>query len=210
MRRLQLTLVRCVMAVREQDRAPEGGQDGRESRPAADLTGHKTSGSTPNSTSSGQSSRASDHPFEDSWDAEALDNKTVPLTRAEAETLFGPGVSRPSRVTPFKVVAAQMVLSLCATLAWWLFYSPPGAAALSAFLGGAICWVPSALFAARLKAKSGAETIASWVVGEAIKMGATIGMFVAIAYGFKGVLWVPLLVTYLIALKTYWIAMAWK
>jgi ATP synthase protein I len=100
-------------------------------------------------------------------------------------------------------------------LAWWLFYSPPGAAApgsvpLSAFLGGAICWVPSALFAARLKAKSGAETIASWVIGEAMKMGATIAMFVAIAYGFKGVLWVPLLVTYLIALKTYWIAMAWK
>jgi len=199
------------MAVREQDRAPEGGQDGRDSRPAADLTGHQTPGSTPSIiSSSGQPGHASDHPFDDSWDAEAQENKTVPLTRAEAETLFGPGVSRPSRVTPFKVVAAQMVLSLCATLAWWLFYSPPGAAALSAFLGGAICWVPSALFAARLRAKSGAETIASWVIGEAIKMGATIAMFVAIAYGFKGVLWVPLLVTYLIALKTYWIAMAWK
>src|SRR5471032_312717 len=199
------------MAVREQDRAPEGGQDGRDSRHAADLTGHKPSGSTPNTpSSSGQSRHAPDHPFNDSWDAEAQDNKTVLLTRAEAETLFGPGVSRPSRVTPFKVVAAQMVLSLCATLAWWLFYSPPGAAALSAFLGGAICWVPSGLFAARLKAKSGAETIASWMIGEAMKMGATIAMFVAIAYGFKGVLWVPLLVTYLIALKTTWTPMAWK
>lgn len=123
------------MAVREQDRAPEGGQDGRDSRPAANLTGHKTSGSTPDSISSGQPGHAPNHPFDDSWEAEAQDNKTVPLTRAEAETLFGPGVSRPSRVTPFKVVAAQMVLSLCATLAWWLFYSPPGVAALSAFLG---------------------------------------------------------------------------
>src|ERR1700742_2434390 len=130
---------------------------------------------------------------DDAWDAEQQDNNIVPLTRAEAETLFGPGVSRPSRVTPFKVVAAQMVLSLCATLAWWLFYKPPGAAALSALLGGAICWVPSALFAARLKAKSGAETIASWMIGEAIKMGATIGMFIAIAYWYKDVLWVPLL-----------------
>src|ERR1700679_507941 len=114
---------------------------------------------------------------DDGWDVEQQDNNIVPLTRAEAEKLFGPGVSRPSRVTPFKVVAAQMVLSLCATLAWWLFYSPPGAAALSAFLGGAICCVPSGLFAARLKAKSGAETVASWVIGEAIKMGATIAMF---------------------------------
>jgi ATP synthase protein I len=198
------------MAVRQQDRAPEGGQDGRNLRHAAGLTGGNSSSSTSTTVSSGQTRRTSNHQFDDSWDAEAQDNKTVPLTRAEAETLFGPDVSRSSRVTPFKVVAAQMVLSLCATLAWWLFYSPPGAAALSAFLGGAICWVPSALFAARLKAKSGAETIASWMIGEAMKMGATIGMFVAIAYGFKGVLWVPLLVTYLIALKTYWIAMAWK
>ena len=121
------------MAVREQDRAPKGGQDGRDLRHAADLTGHMPSGSMPStSSSSGQSHHPSDHPFDDSWDAEAQDNKTVPLTRAEAETLFGPGVSRPSRVTPFKVVAAQMVLSLCATLAWWLFYSPPGASAPSA------------------------------------------------------------------------------
>jgi ATP synthase protein I len=203
------------MAVREQNRAPEGGQDGRDSRPATDLTGGNLTSSTPNTTSSGQTRHATNRPFDDSWDAEAQDNKTVPLTRAEAETLFGPDVSRSSRVTPFKVVVAQIVLSLCATLAWWLFYSPPGAAApgavpLSAFLGGAICWVPSGLFAARLKAKSGAETIASWMIGEAMKMGTTIAMFVGIAYGFKGVLWVPLLVTYLIALKTYWIAMAWK
>ena len=188
------------MAVREQDRAPEGAQSGRQlgSTEGKPIVSH----------------RRPDPSFDESWDAEAIesaqDNKIVPLTRAEAETLFGPDVSRPSRVTPFKVVAAQMVLSLCVTLAWWLFYSPPGAAALSAFLGGAICWVPSGLFAARLRAKSGAETVASWVIGEAIKMGATIAMFTAIAYGYKGVLWVPLLVTYLIALKTYWIAMAWK
>ncbi len=144
----------------------------------------------------------------DAWDAEQQDNNIVPLTRTEAEKLFGPNVSRPSRVTPFKVVAVQMVLSLGATLLWWLFYTPPGAAALSAFLGGAICWVPSALFAARLKKLSGAATAMSWMIGEALKMGTTIAMFVAIAFGYHEVQWVPLLVTYLIALKTYWIALA--
>ncbi len=189
-RRGNRTLVDSVMTVRERNRAPKGKE----------ADGHNPVASNPNPRNSS----------DDSWEAEAHDHNIVPLTRAQAETLFGPGVSRPSRVTPFKVVAAQMVLSLCATLAWWLFYSPPGVAALSAFLGGAICWVPSGLFAARLKAKSGAQTVASWVIGEAIKMGATIAMFAAIAYGFKGVLWIPLLVTYLIALKTYWIAMAWK
>jgi ATP synthase protein I len=147
---------------------------------------------------------------DDAWDAEPQDNNIVPLTRAEAEKLFGPNVSRPSRVTPYKVVAAQMVLSLGATLLWWLFYKPPGAAALSAFLGGAICWVPSALFAARLKKLSGGATVMSWMIGEALKMGATIAMFVAIAFWYHDVQWVPLLVTYLIALKTYWVALAWR
>ncbi|SOE60387.1 ATP synthase protein I [Burkholderia sp. YR290] len=147
---------------------------------------------------------------DEAWDAEQQDNNIVPLTRAEAEKLFGPNVSRPSRVTPFKVVIAQMVLSLGATLLWWLFYKPPGAAALSAFLGGAICWVPSALFAARLKKLSGAQTAMSWMIGEALKMGTTIAMFIAIAFWYHDVRWIPLLVTYLIALKTYWVALAWR
>jgi ATP synthase protein I len=147
---------------------------------------------------------------DDAWDAELQDNNIVPLSRAEAEKLFGPNVSRPSRVTPFKVVVAQMVLSLVATLVWWLFYKPPGAAALSAFLGGAICWVPSALFAARLRKLGGGATILSWMIGEALKMGATVAMFVAIAYWYHDVRWLPLLVTYLVALKTYWIALAWR
>jgi ATP synthase protein I len=80
--------------------------------------------------------------------------------------------------------------------------------ALSAFLGGAICWIPGALFAARLKQLSRAATVFNWVLGEAFKMGATIAMFVAIAFGYHDVQWIPLLVTYLIALKTYWIALA--
>jgi len=145
------------------------------------------------------------------WDADQQDNNdVVPLTRAEAEKLFGPQVSRPARVTPFRVVAAQVVLSLVATLVWWLFYKPPGPAALSAFLGGAICWLPGALFAARLKQLSSAGTVLNWMLGEAAKMGATIAMFVAIAFGYRDVQWVPLLVTYLIALKTYWLALAWR
>jgi ATP synthase protein I len=152
------------------------------------------------------------------WDeldaSQQENNDIVPLTRTEAEQLFGAQVSRPSRVTPFRVVAAQVVLSLVATLAWWLFYKPPGVAAsgvpLSAFLGGAICWLPGALFAARLKQLSKAGTVMNWVLGEAVKMGVTIAMFVAIAFRYHEVQWIPLLVTYLIALKTYWIALAWR
>jgi ATP synthase protein I len=181
------------MAVKASNQAPQNGHDDHRIERAVSAA------------SSG--SRAT---TDDAWDVEQQDNNIVPLTRAEAQKLFGPNVSRPSRVTPFKVVAAQMALSLGATLVWWLFYKPPGAAALSAFLGGAICWVPGALFAARLRTLSGAETVMSWMIGEALKMGATIAMFVAIAFWYHDVRWVPLLVTYLIALKTYWIALAWR
>jgi ATP synthase protein I len=194
-------LVEGWTTVREQNRAPAGEQSSAaQARNVPGQTGdlHRASGNHQRETSG------------DAWDAEAQDNNIVPLTRDQAEKLFGPQVSRPSRVTPFRVVAAQMVLSLGATLLWWLFYKPPGDAALSAFLGGAICWVPSALFAARMKAKSGHESIMGWMIGEGLKMGATIAMFVAIAYGYKGVQWVPLLVTYLVALKTYWVAMVWR
>ena len=159
-----------------------------------------------------QADRTTDHNARwDELDADQQDNNDiVPLTRTEAEQLFGAQVSRPSRVTPFRVVAAQVVLSLVATLVWWLFYKPPGPAALSAFLGGAICWMPGALFAARLKQLSKAGTVLNWMLGEAFKMGATIAMFVAIAFWYHDVQWIPLLVTYLIALKTYWIALAWR
>jgi ATP synthase protein I len=181
------------MAVKTSNQAPKNGRDDhRAERTVSDA------------------STAQHVTTDDAWDVEQQDNNIVPLTRVEAEKLFGPNVSRPSRVTPFKVVAAQMVLSLGATLVWWLFYKPPGAAALSAFLGGAICWVPGAMFAARLRTLSGAETVMSWVLGEALKMGTTIAMFVAIAFWYHDVRWVPLLVTYLIALKTYWIALAWR
>jgi len=181
------------MAVKTSNQAPKNGRDDHRAERTVSVA------------STGQHVTT-----DDAWDVEQQDNNIVPLTRAEAEKLFGPNVSRPSRVTPFKVVVAQMVLSLGATLVWWLFYKPPGAAALSAFLGGAICWVPGALFAARLKKQGGAETVMSWMIGEALKMGTTIAMFVAIAFWYHDVRWIPLLVTYLIALKTYWIALAWR
>ncbi|RAS32011.1 ATP synthase subunit I [Paraburkholderia bryophila] len=180
------------MAVKTSNQAPKNGHD----EPAERIASVASTGQQV--------------PSDEAWDVEQQDNNIVPLTRTEAEKLFGPNVSRPSRVTPFKVVAAQMVLSLGATLLWWLFYKPPGDAALSAFLGGAICWVPSALFAARLRTLSGATTAMSWMIGEALKMGTTIAMFVVIAFWYHDVSWVPLLVTYLVALKTYWIALAWR
>jgi ATP synthase protein I len=53
-----------------------------------------------------------------------------------------------------------------------------------------------------------AASILTWMGGEALKMGVTVAMFVAIGYWYHDVRWLPLIVTYLLALKTYWIALA--
>ncbi|SMG02600.1 ATP synthase protein I [Burkholderia singularis] len=69
--------------------------------------------------------------------------------------------------------------------------------------------MPSALFAARLRL-AGAGSVMGWMSGEALKLGVTIAMFVAVALEYPGVHWTALLVTYFVVLKTYWLALAWR
>lgn len=140
---------------------------------------------------------------------ETQEPEIVPLTRAEAEQLFGKDVSRPLRATPFKVVAAQVVITLCSTLIAGLLSARPGIAALSALLGGATCFVPGAWFAWRLRRVSEHPAL-SWAIAEGVKIAATVAILVAVALLFPEVSWLPLLATFLLALKTYWIALAWR
>ncbi|MDN4576329.1 F0F1 ATP synthase subunit I [Pandoraea cepalis] len=144
------------------------------------------------------------------WDDEQAQETIVPLTRAQAERLFGPDVGRVSRVTPFRVVGAQVLLSLVAALAWWLLSASPRDAAVSAWLGGMIGWLPGALFALRLRMSGDRLSVGSLMVGEAVKVATTIALFVAIAFGYPGVHWIALLVTFVLTLKVYWLAMALK
>lgn len=150
------------------------------------------------------------HATSEAWDDEQEQETIVPLTRAQAERLFGPDVGRASRVTPFRVVGAQVLLSLVAALAWWLLSASPRSAAVSAWLGGMIGWLPGAIFALRLKMSGSRLSVGSLVMGEAIKVVTTIALLVAIAYGYPGVHWVALLVTFVLTLKAYWLAMALK
>jgi len=150
------------------------------------------------------------HATDDVWDDEQEQETIVPLTRAQAERLFGPDVGRASRVTPFRVVGAQVLLSLAATLAWWVLSTSPQEAAVSAWLGGMMGWLPGALFALRLRISGDRLSVGSLVMGEAVKGATTIALLVAIAFGYPGVHWVALLVTFVLTLKAYWLAMAFK
>jgi ATP synthase protein I len=145
------------------------------------------------------------HP-QDDWDIEQ-ENPIAPLTRDEARKLFGSKVDRPSRVTPLRVVAAQIALSLLVALIVLLFFGHSMHAALSALLGGAACWVPGGLFALYLKSVGGGSRMAL-VAGEALKAGLTLVLFVAIGETYHEVQWLPMLVAYVIGLKTYWVALA--
>jgi len=142
----------------------------------------------------------------DDWDIEQ-ENTITPLTRDEARRLFGPKVDCPSRVTPLRVVAAQVALSLLVALVVWLFFGQSMHAALSALLGGAACWVPGGLFALYLKGAGGRSRVAL-VAGEALKAGVTLALFVAIGETYHEVHWLPMLVAYLVGLKAYWVALA--
>jgi len=144
------------------------------------------------------------------WDEDdGAPEEIVALSREEAERLFGPGVSRPSRVTPMRVVGAQCLVTVCSMVVCGVLSHQALVAALSALVGGVICWVPSAVFAMQLKARA-RTSIGAWMLAEGIKLGLTIAMFILVAVYFKEVRWLPLLVTYVLALKTYWLALAWK
>ncbi|MHA6882496.1 ATP synthase subunit I [Ralstonia pseudosolanacearum] len=152
------------------------------------------------------------------WDAEDAGEAEPPmhaLSHDDAVALFGEKALRASRVTPFSIVLGQVAITLLCALGWyvgsWLAgtgAASAGEAALSALLGGGVCVVPSAWFALRLSKAQGFESIARLVVGEAIKVLGTVALLVVVVVTFKGLHWVPLLITLILALKMYWVGFA--
>ncbi|WP_059410917.1 ATP synthase subunit I [Cupriavidus basilensis] len=147
----------------------------------------------------------------DAWDDEAQreEEAVEPLSRADAETLFGARALRPSRMTPGRVVLAQVAVTILSALAWRLFAGGNAAAAgWSALFGGVVCFVPSGFFALRLWMSRERTSVGGLVVGEAIKVFATVALFVLVVVLYRELRWVPMLVTFLLTLKAYWVALA--
>ena len=121
-------------------------------------------------------------------------------------------------LSPWKILAAQVVITVLSMVIWSVFGGPVGVSlySQSAFLGGLISVLPSALFLIRLELAKKTQILnpgnylAALVSGEFIKIVVTLMLFVGIAYLVPGVLWVPLLVTYVLALKCVWLAWLWR
>ena len=146
----------------------------------------------------------------DEWDDNARDEDEAvdPLSRAEAVKLLGERALRPSRMTPGKVVVAQVIVTLLSALAWSMFAQGGMAKGWSAFFGGMACFVPSGFFALRLYVSRKQPSVGGLVAGEAIKIFGTVALLVLVIVLYRDLHWVPLLVTFLLALKTYWVALA--
>jgi ATP synthase protein I len=121
-------------------------------------------------------------------------------------------------LSPWKIILAQIVVTAISMMFWSFFGEPVGVSLYtqSAFLGGLISVLPTTLFLTRLELAKKSQRLnpgrflAALVSGEFIKIAATLMLFIGIAYYVPGVLWVPLLVTYLLALKCVWLAWLWR
>ncbi len=121
-------------------------------------------------------------------------------------------------LSPWKILAAQVAVTALSMTIWSFFGEPVGVSLYTqaAFLGGLISVLPSALFLLRLELAKKSQLLnpghylAALVSGEFIKIAVTVMLFIGVAFLIPGVLWVPLLVTYVLALKCVWLAWLWR
>ncbi|WP_353432371.1 ATP synthase subunit I [Polynucleobacter sp. MWH-UH23A] len=153
----------------------------------------------------------------DDWDE--LEEEVIRVySKEEIVALQQSNAAKYRILSPWKVLLAQVLITVISMVFWSIFGEPVGVSLYtqSAFLGGLISVLPSALFLARLEVAKKSQRLnpgsflAALVSGEFIKIALTLMMFVGIAYLVPGVLWVPLLVTYLLALKCVWLAWLWR
>ena len=149
------------------------------------------------------------------WDSELEGSEEFPppLSKAELEALLGSNALRPSKITVKRLLFLQGLVTLLSWIAWSAKGKPFGldSAAISALLGGLAAIVPATLFAMRAKVLSSrtnvmGASVFALVTGELIKIIATVAMFVLIIVLYPKLDWLPLLLTYVLALKCYWLA----
>lgn len=153
----------------------------------------------------------------DDWDEPEEEVYRV-LSKEEMFALQQEDANKYRPISAWRVLLAQMVVTTISVAVWSIFGEPVGISLYtkSAFLGGLICVLPSALFTARLKLAKKSQKLnperflAALISGEFLKIALTLMMFVGIAYLVPGILWVPLLVTYLLALKCVWLVWMWR
>jgi ATP synthase protein I len=151
------------------------------------------------------------------WDEPEEDVYRV-LSKEEMVALQTSNTVKHPPLSPWRILAAQVVVTALSMVIWSIFGEPAGVSIYtqSAFLGGLISVLPSALFLIRLELAKKTQVLnpgnylAALVSGEFIKIVVTLMLFLGVAYWVPDVFWVPLLVTYVLALKCVWLAWLWR
>ena len=122
----------------------------------------------------------------------------------------------------FRVVAAQFVTCLVVAAGAWMIGGDR--AAVSSLLGGLACALPNGLFALNLArlghlsqpraqgngSRGAAAHALALLVGEFVKVVLTIGLLALIAWAYKDVVWLALIVAVIAVLLMQAAALAWR
>lgn len=106
------------------------------------------------------------------------------------------------------VIGSQIVVTVAGVALFGLLKGPVGA--VSAAIGGAIGFVPSAVYAITLRVAAGAppeQQLRMSYAAEVLKILTTLALFAATFIAFRGLAFWALFLTYLGTLATYWFAL---
>lgn len=116
-------------------------------------------------------------------------------------------------LSPWRVVGAQVLVGVVAAAIGWLMTNEPPVA-LSALYGAAVVALPSALMARGATSRLGlvhplasAASLLTWSV---VKLAATVGLLIAAPRVVDALSWPVLLLTLVLCLQTYWLALLWR
>ena len=116
-------------------------------------------------------------------------------------------------VSPWRVVAGQAVMGLVVALAAWALTGKQNVA-WSAAYGALAVVIPAAVFARGLTGRFSSVNAGTAAVGfllwEMVKLALTFAMMVAAPKLVAGLSWPALLVGLVLAMKVYWLALAFK
>ncbi len=114
-------------------------------------------------------------------------------------------------VSPWWVVAGQVVMGLVTAVAAWVFTGKPNVG-WSAGYGALAVVIPAAIFARGLTGRFASLNAGTAAVGfmlwEMVKIALTVAMMMAAPGLVPGLSWPALLVGLVLALKVYWVALA--
>jgi ATP synthase protein I len=111
----------------------------------------------------------------------------------------------------FRLVLLQILATAVVSLLSGLIGGTP--AAVSALLGGAACFIPNLLFALKLAAASrrpqGTDA-AVFLIGEFVKVVSTVALLALVVLTYKNLVWLAMLISVIVVLKSYVLALLIK